>query len=64
MASKESTKAQDRRPIWIWYTASCAISLWFPPSSPGASTPAKTPEILAAKFGIIGREFCSVMLQK
>jgi len=26
MASKASTKAQDRRRLWIWYTALCAIS--------------------------------------
>jgi len=26
MDSKASTKAQVRRPLWIWYTASCAIS--------------------------------------
>jgi len=26
MASKASTKAQDRIPLWIWYTAFCAIS--------------------------------------
>jgi len=26
MASREWTKAQDRWPLWIWYTASRGIS--------------------------------------
>jgi len=26
MASKETTKDQDRRPLWIWYTVSRGIS--------------------------------------
>jgi len=26
MASKARTKAQDRRPLWIWYTAPRGIS--------------------------------------
>jgi hypothetical protein len=38
--------------------------LWFPLSMPDASASAKTPEILAAKVGTIGREVFSVMLQK
>jgi len=58
MASKAKTKAQEKRPLWIRYTASWAISLWFPLSS------AKTPEILAAKCGTICSKLCTVILQK
>ena len=50
--------------LWIWYTASWAICLWFQLSSPGASTYAKMPEILAAKGRTICRKVWSVILQK
>jgi len=42
-----------RRPLRIWYSGSWASSYWFPLSSPGASTSAKTPENLVAKIGTI-----------
>ena len=41
-----------RRPLRIQYSGSCASSQWFPLSSPGASTSAKTQENLAAKLEI------------
>jgi len=58
MASKARTKAQEKRPLWIRYTALWAISKWFPLSS------GKTPEILASKAGTICSKLCSVILQK
>jgi len=56
--SKAKTKAQEKRPLWIRYTASWAISYWFSLSS------AKTPEFLAAKCGTICSKLRTVILKK
>jgi len=58
MTSKASTKGQDKRPLWITYTACWAMSYCVPLWS------AKTPEIQAAKCGTICSKFCSVILEE
>jgi hypothetical protein len=57
MASKAKTKAQEKTPLWIRYTASWPISWWFPLSS------TKKPEILVAKCGTICSTLYTIILK-
>ena len=64
MASRASTKPQDRRPLWIWFTAFCAILLVVPTFIARCLYVCKDARDPSGKFGTIGREVFLVMLQK